>query len=201
MTRKLLMIPGPSEADPEVLPVLAKQVVAHYGDDFYKTYLDISNKLKQVFKTKNDTILLPAPGSAAGLRRLSRRPVSHLPRRRCNLTVRGAGDCGVVSAVDGITGAAPAPLDPGRRVAAQRSAAARPVFKVGQLPDVPFNDFNTGDEVFQVADGNVDVRPQGRPFIAYPALRIDLLREPVSGSDLVTGKLVGLKFLQPGLQR
>ena len=65
MTRKLLMIPGPSEADPEVLPVLAKQVVAHYGDDFYKTYLDISNKLKQVFKTKNDTILLPAPGSAA----------------------------------------------------------------------------------------------------------------------------------------
>ena len=65
MTRKLLMIPGPSEADPEVLPVLAKQVVAHYGDDFYKTYLDISNKLQQVFKTKNDTILLPAPGSAA----------------------------------------------------------------------------------------------------------------------------------------
>ena len=67
MTRKLLMIPGPSEADPEVLPVLAKQVVAHYGDDFYKTYLDISNKLQQVFKwsiSRFNVIPLIPPGNS-----------------------------------------------------------------------------------------------------------------------------------------
>lgn len=58
------MIPGPSEADPEVLPILSQQVVAHYGADWYQTYVDTLEKLKNVFKTNSEVIILPAPGSA-----------------------------------------------------------------------------------------------------------------------------------------
>jgi aspartate aminotransferase-like enzyme len=65
MTRKLLMIPGPSEAYPEVVAELAKPVLPHYGEDFGPIYTETCEKTKSLFGTRQSVILLPGPGAAA----------------------------------------------------------------------------------------------------------------------------------------
>ena len=61
----LLMIPGPSKPEPEVLAALTLPVMAHYGNQWARLYEDTLSKLQLVFKTKNEVILLPAPGQSA----------------------------------------------------------------------------------------------------------------------------------------
>lgn len=63
--KNLLMIPGPSEPDPEVLASLTLPVMAHYGSRWAEIYADTLRKLQQVFRTRNEVILLPSPGQAA----------------------------------------------------------------------------------------------------------------------------------------
>jgi aspartate aminotransferase-like enzyme len=65
MKRKLLMIPGPSEAYPDVVAELARPVLPHYGEDFGPIYTDTCEKLKSLFGTRQSVILLPGPGAAA----------------------------------------------------------------------------------------------------------------------------------------
>jgi len=65
MTRKLLMIPGPSEAYPDVVAELARPVLPHYGEDFGPIYTDTCEKAKSLFGTRQSVILLPGPGAAA----------------------------------------------------------------------------------------------------------------------------------------
>src|SRR5271169_7148743 len=60
------MIPGPSQPDPEVLKALAEPVLPHYGAQWKSIYDDATSKLKDVFGTKrNDVVLMPVPGQVA----------------------------------------------------------------------------------------------------------------------------------------
>jgi alanine-glyoxylate transaminase/serine-glyoxylate transaminase/serine-pyruvate transaminase len=61
----LLMIPGPSDPEPEVLASLSLPVMAHYGSQWGVFYENCLSKLQQVFKTRNEVILLPSPGQTA----------------------------------------------------------------------------------------------------------------------------------------
>ncbi|MGI0079801.1 MAG: pyridoxal-phosphate-dependent aminotransferase family protein [Nitrososphaerales archaeon] len=63
--RILLMIPGPSEPEPEVFAALAFPIVPHYGERWKIVYNDTISKLQKVFRTKNEVILLPSPGQTA----------------------------------------------------------------------------------------------------------------------------------------
>lgn len=63
--RILLMIPGPSEPEPEVLASLSLPVMANYGSQWAAVYENTISKLQKVFKTSNEVILLPSPGQTA----------------------------------------------------------------------------------------------------------------------------------------
>ncbi|MFX1465553.1 MAG: pyridoxal-phosphate-dependent aminotransferase family protein [Promethearchaeota archaeon] len=60
--RKILMIPGPSEAHPEVLNVLSQPVIPHYGKEWGEIYEDTCQQLKKIFNTKQSVIILAGPG-------------------------------------------------------------------------------------------------------------------------------------------
>ena len=60
-----LMIPGPSQPDPEVLKALAEPVLPHYGVHWKSVYDDTTSKLRSVFGTKNGVVLMPVPGQVA----------------------------------------------------------------------------------------------------------------------------------------
>ena len=59
------MIPGPSQPDPEVLKVLAEPVLPHYGPQWKPIYEDTTAKLKTVFGTKEEVVVMPVPGQVA----------------------------------------------------------------------------------------------------------------------------------------
>jgi aspartate aminotransferase-like enzyme len=59
------MIPGPSQPDPDVLKALAEPVLPHYGMQWKSVYDDTTSKLRSVFGTKNDVVLMPVPGQVA----------------------------------------------------------------------------------------------------------------------------------------
>jgi alanine-glyoxylate transaminase / serine-glyoxylate transaminase / serine-pyruvate transaminase len=61
----LLMIPGPSEPEPEVLSALALPILPHYGAKWRKVYDDTTSNLQKIFKTKNEVIIVPVPGQVA----------------------------------------------------------------------------------------------------------------------------------------
>jgi alanine-glyoxylate transaminase/serine-glyoxylate transaminase/serine-pyruvate transaminase len=60
------MTPGPSEPEPEVLAALALPILPHYGAKWKELYDDTTSKLRKIFRTtKNDVILVPVPGQLA----------------------------------------------------------------------------------------------------------------------------------------
>ena len=62
----MLMIPGPTQPDPEVLKALAEPVLPHYGAHWKSIYEDTTSKLRNVFgTTKSDVLLMPVPGQVA----------------------------------------------------------------------------------------------------------------------------------------
>lgn len=60
-----LFIPGPATAAPEVLEALAGPIRPHYGPDFVAQYNGCRDKLKEVFRTRNDLFMIVGPGTAA----------------------------------------------------------------------------------------------------------------------------------------
>jgi alanine-glyoxylate transaminase/serine-glyoxylate transaminase/serine-pyruvate transaminase len=56
------MTPGPSEPEPEVLSAMALPILPHYGKKWKELYDDTTSKLKKVFKTTGDVIIVPVPG-------------------------------------------------------------------------------------------------------------------------------------------
>lgn len=64
MKRYELMIPGPVPVEPEVLHMLAQPLVAHYGDEWTRFYLETLKLLKEVMQTKGEVFLLVGSGSA-----------------------------------------------------------------------------------------------------------------------------------------
>lgn len=63
--RKILFIPGPSEADPDVLAELSKPVMAHYGQDWGELYNTACEDAKKIFGTKSFVTIVPVPGTLA----------------------------------------------------------------------------------------------------------------------------------------
>ena len=61
----MLMIPGPSEPEPEVLAALSMPILPHYGEEWKRVYFETTAKLQKIFKTKNDVIIVPVPGQLA----------------------------------------------------------------------------------------------------------------------------------------
>ena len=59
------MIPGPIDIFEETLEALSQPVLAHYGEEFLKLYRDTLTLCEQVFQTRNDIIIMAAPGSGA----------------------------------------------------------------------------------------------------------------------------------------
>jgi len=64
-TRKILMVPGPSEPDPRVLATLPAPILPHYGPDWGEAYRKTLEELKKIFKTREQVIIFPGPGNGA----------------------------------------------------------------------------------------------------------------------------------------
>ncbi len=58
-----LRIPGPTPCPPEVLQALSRQMIDHRGGEFVKIMTRVTDKLKQVFMTKNDVLVLTGSGT------------------------------------------------------------------------------------------------------------------------------------------
>ena len=62
---RILMGPGPSNADPRVLLAMAKPLVGHLDPEFIKIMDNIKGLLEYVFSTQNDqTLPISGTGSA-----------------------------------------------------------------------------------------------------------------------------------------
>lgn len=59
-----LMIPGPVDAEDDVLQALSHQVMPHYGRSWLEIYDEAIEGLRQVFGTEGDLFLMPGPGTA-----------------------------------------------------------------------------------------------------------------------------------------
>lgn len=59
---KLLMTPGPVEVSPRVLAALATPQIYHYYPGFIEFFEDTVDKVKRVFQTKHDVILMQGEG-------------------------------------------------------------------------------------------------------------------------------------------
>jgi aspartate aminotransferase-like enzyme len=58
-----LRIPGPTPVPDEVLQAMAKQMINHRGPEFVQLLNDVTAKLKQIFQTKSDLLVLTASGT------------------------------------------------------------------------------------------------------------------------------------------
>ena len=58
-----MMTPGPTPVPPEVLLAMAEPIIHHRGADFRRAFVECSDRLKEVFKTKNDVIMFAASGT------------------------------------------------------------------------------------------------------------------------------------------
>ncbi|MDD5081927.1 MAG: alanine--glyoxylate aminotransferase family protein [Dehalococcoidales bacterium] len=58
-----LRIPGPTPLPEEVLKALSRQMINHRGPEFKKILVDVTDKLKKLFQTRNDILLLTGSGT------------------------------------------------------------------------------------------------------------------------------------------
>jgi aspartate aminotransferase-like enzyme len=60
----LLMIPGPVKVPQRVLRAMSKPMISHRSADFETIYEDCKSRLKELFDTKNDAVVLSGSGTA-----------------------------------------------------------------------------------------------------------------------------------------
>lgn len=65
MKNTKLMIPGPVELSPEVLLTMAQPLIGHRTPDFESILEDCWRELKEIFRTKNDVVIITGSGTAA----------------------------------------------------------------------------------------------------------------------------------------
>ena len=63
--KRYLMAPGPTPVPPEVLAAGAQPVLHHRGPDFREIMLRCLGRLREVYRTENDILLLTSSGSGA----------------------------------------------------------------------------------------------------------------------------------------
>jgi serine---pyruvate transaminase len=65
MEKRYLFTPGPTPVPPEVLAASAEPIVHHRGSDFRDVYARTLSRLREVFRTRSDVLLLTASGTGA----------------------------------------------------------------------------------------------------------------------------------------
>lgn len=60
-----LMIPGPVAVEDDVLQALAKPTLPHYGPLWMAVYEETVGRLKRLFETENDVLIVPGNGTGA----------------------------------------------------------------------------------------------------------------------------------------
>lgn len=60
-----MMTPGPTIVDPRILKALSKPMIHHRTKEFEEIMLDCGSRLKPLFKTQNDTLIIPGSGTAS----------------------------------------------------------------------------------------------------------------------------------------
>jgi aspartate aminotransferase-like enzyme len=63
--KRRLLTPGPTAVPPEVLAALAEPVLHHRGPDFKQVFARVRIGLRDVFRTRNEVLVLTASGSGA----------------------------------------------------------------------------------------------------------------------------------------
>ncbi|PJF39290.1 MAG: hypothetical protein CUN54_09035, partial [Phototrophicales bacterium] len=63
MSHLKLMIPGPVELEAEVLELMGKPNVPHYGDEWLKAHTETVDMLRRIFQTSGKIFLMPGSGS------------------------------------------------------------------------------------------------------------------------------------------
>jgi aspartate aminotransferase-like enzyme len=63
--KRRLLTPGPTAVPPEVLAALAEPVLHHRAPDFKTLFARVEGRLREVFRTKNDVLVLTASGTGA----------------------------------------------------------------------------------------------------------------------------------------
>ena len=65
-SRKILMVPGPTELSPRVIRAMMRPSIAHYDPEFNVDVLDATLlEMRKIFKTKNEILAVPGSGRVA----------------------------------------------------------------------------------------------------------------------------------------
>jgi len=56
------MTPGPVEVSPRVLQAMARPQIYHYYDNFVKFFAETTEKMRKVYQTKEDVLILQGEG-------------------------------------------------------------------------------------------------------------------------------------------
>ncbi len=65
MKRNLILTPGPTQVPPQVCGVLGEPIIHHRTPQFQAVLKEATENLKEVFKTKNDVLILTSSGTGA----------------------------------------------------------------------------------------------------------------------------------------
>lgn len=65
MVKKYIMTPGPTPISEEVMLEHARPLMHHRSPEFSKIFIEVTEKLKKLFKTKNDVFILTSSGTGA----------------------------------------------------------------------------------------------------------------------------------------
>jgi serine---pyruvate transaminase len=63
--KRRLLTPGPTAVPPEVLAALGEPVLHHRGPDFKTVFARVRGRLRDVFRTENEVLILTASGTGA----------------------------------------------------------------------------------------------------------------------------------------
>ena len=58
-----LRVPGPTPLPAEVMEAIGRQMINHRGPDFHRMFREVTEKMKLVFQTKNDLLILTGSGT------------------------------------------------------------------------------------------------------------------------------------------
>ena len=64
-TKRYLLTPGPTPVPPEVLAAMAELVIHHRSPDFKAVFLEVQERLRQVFRTANEVLVFTSSGTGA----------------------------------------------------------------------------------------------------------------------------------------
>jgi aspartate aminotransferase-like enzyme len=61
--RKLIMVPGPTNVPDRVMSAMLKPVINHRGEAFARLLKDLTEKVKYLFQTNQDAVVLSCSGT------------------------------------------------------------------------------------------------------------------------------------------